>query len=185
MKEVLLNINSKIEKIKIFNRIIDLAEKIEKEGKFFPALFKGNGEYERIDPDKKGSICYWRLNGDINYSSQENTSGIGLEYKKEVPLKFIGYLKKEKTSDQYFTQNIADTIISEITSQNIEVKQILKAKKVSIVATKTVIDPFAVEKAEYEVKTDSIRYTDAYFSIDFTLTIVTNSQCYISVCSDC
>lgn len=185
MKDVLLNINGKIEKLKLFNRMLDLAEKIERDGKFYPAYFKGNGEYERLDPDKLGSICYWRLGGDINYSSQEQTSGVGLQYKKEVPLKFVGYLKKEKTSDQYFTQNIADSIISVVTSPNVEVKQILKAQRVSIVATKTVVDPFAVEKTEYEVKTDSIRYTDAYFSIDFTLSIYTNSQCYQGICNDC
>lgn len=185
MKEALLNINEKISSLRLFNKQFDLCEKIERDSKVFPAYYKGNGEYERIDLDKIGSICYWRLNGDINYSSQESNSNVGTEYRKDVPLKFIGYLKKEKTSDQYFTQDVADSIISVVTSSNIGVKQILKAKRVSIIATKTVIDPIAVEKGEYEVKIDTVRYTDAYFSIDFTLSVFTNSQCYKSICNNC
>ena len=185
MKDVLLNINEKIGSQNLFNKRLDLCEKIEREGKFFPAYYKGNGEYERIDLDKSGSLSYWRINGEINYSGQESTSNVGTEYRKDIPLKFIGYLKKEITSDQYFSQDVADSIISIVTSSNLEVKKILKVRRVSIVATKTIVDPITVEKGEYEVKTDSIRYTEAYFLIDFTLSIFTNNQCYKSICNDC
>lgn len=185
MKLVIESLNKNIECLGIFNKILGLAEKIEKDGAFYPAIYKGSGEYEKIDLDKSGSLSYWRLNGDITFSNEEAKSSVGLEFKKDIPLKFVGYLKKEITSDQYFSGNIADSIISNITSANADVRKELKVRRVSIVATKVVLDPFAVEKSEYETKVDKIRYTDAYFSIDFTLSIFTNNQCYKSICNEC
>jgi hypothetical protein len=185
LKEVLQHINSKVSELNFFNKQIELAEKIEREGAFFPAIYNSKGEYDRIDLDKSGSLSYWRKNGDVTMSSQGSESTIGQEFRKDIPLKFVGYLKKEESSDQYFADAVIDSIISVVTTSNSDVKKLLKAKRVFIVATKSVTDKIEVEKAEYETKVDTIRYQDCYFSIDFTLSIFTNSQCYRSICTDC
>lgn len=184
MKEAIQNINSKIAELNLFNKSLGLAEKIEREGSFFPAINKGNGEFDSIDLDKEGSVSYWRRNGEVNYTSQENTTNIGQEYRKDVPLKFVGFIKNTNT-DQYFIDKVVDSIISVVTSNALEVRKALKVKRASIAATKSITNKMDVEKEEYDRTVDSIRYQDCYFSIDFTLSVFTNSQCYKSLCNDC
>jgi hypothetical protein len=184
LKELIIILNDKINALKIFNVSLGLAEKVEREEKSYPVINKGFGEYEKIDLDKYGSISYWRKNGEINMVSQDNKAGLGQEYRKDIPLKLVGYIKNEKT-DQYFTDKVIDSIISAVTSNNVEVRKSFKAKRVQITANRAVTDKIEVEKTEYENKIDFVRLQDYYFSIDFTVSVFTNSQCYVSICNDC
>lgn len=184
IKDVITYINTKISNLGYFNNVICLAERIEREGRIYPAQYASNGEYAEINLDSLGSCCYWRKNGDVSVTEETNTGGIGVQYRTNIPLKFVGFLKKTYADDQYLSDNLISEIISVVTTSNSALKAGLKAKIVRIVAEKYVTDRITVGQAEYDNISFEANYQYAYFSIDFNLTFVTNNQCYTDVCND-
>jgi hypothetical protein len=182
---VITYLNGRIGALGYFNEVLCLAEKIEREDKVYPAIYNTNNEYRIINLDANGSLCYWRKNGDITFDKQTSETSIGTQYTASVPLKFVGFVKKENSNnDQYLSDNLCNSIISNLTVNNSALKQILKAKKATFVATKTVTDPKSVGNEEYDNINFEARYTHSYFSIDFQLELVTNSQCYADLCDN-
>lgn len=184
IKDVINYLNTKLSTLGYFNNVICLAERIEREGRVYPAQYATNGEYAEINLDVLGSTCYWRKNGDVSISEEDNTGGIGIQYKTTIPLKFVGFIKKETSDDQYFADNLIAGIIGNLTVSNSALKTALKAKTVRIVADKYVTDRIAVGKEEYNNIEFEANYQYAYFSVDFSLMFVTNNQCYTDICND-
>lgn len=183
IKDVITYLNTKITALHFFNEVLCLVERIEKEGKIYPALYNGGNEYVQINLDATGSKSYWRKNGDVTFSQNASQTSIGIEYTSTIPLKLIGFLPKDAAqNDQYFSDNICLAIISELTVNNSALKPMLKAKKASVSCTKYVTDAKSVAGDEYENIAFEPRYTHSYFSIDFELVFITNSQCYDSLC---
>jgi len=184
LSNVITYLNTKITNLGYFNNVICLAERIEREGRIYPAQYASNGEYAEINLDSLGSCCYWRKNGDVTVSEESNTGGIGVQYRTNIPLKFVGFLKKTYADDQYLSDNLISEIISVVTTSNSALKAGLKAKIVRVVADTYSTDRISVGQAEYDNISFEANYQYAYFSIDFNLTFVTNNQCYTDVCND-
>lgn len=183
IKDVITYLNNRIVILGYFNEVLCLVDKIEREGRVYPAQYNTNNEYKEINLDQFGSVCYWRKNGDVTIASQSSTTSINTEYTTNVPLKLVGFIKKEdELNDQYFSDNVCLSIISNLTVNNSALKPMLKAKKASVTAAKYVTDPKAVAGDEYDNVEFEARYTHAYFSIDFELVFVTNDQCYADIC---
>lgn len=183
IKNTIIYFNNRLTALGYFNEVLCLAEKIEKEGKVYPAIYNTNNEYQIINLDANGSLCYWRKNGDVTISGGTNETSIGTQYTTNVPLKLVGFIKKEDaTNDQYFADNICLSIISNLTVNNSALKPMLKAKKATLTSVKYVTDPRTVAGDEYDNVPFEARYTHAYFSIDFELVFVTNNQCYADLC---
>lgn len=184
LKDSITYWNSKLSNRGFFNTVICLAERIEREGKVYPAQYAGGGEYKAINLDSDGSTCYWRKNGDVSISEEPNSGGIGVQYRTSVPLKFVGFIPKTYADDQYFADNVVSEIIGIVTTTNSALKSAFKAKSVRLTATKYVTDGRIVGQEEYDNISFEPEYTKAYFSIDFDLVFVTASQCYTEICSD-
>lgn len=185
IKDVIAYLNNRLEVVGYFNTVHCLAEKIEKEGKVYPAIYGTSGEYAQINLDVNGSLCYWRKNGDVSFSKQDNETSIGTQYQGTIPLKLVGFIKKEgRIDDAYFSDNVCASLIANLTVSNSALKQMLKAKRVTITSTGYVTEPRKVASEEYENIDFEIRYTHAYFSIDFELSFVSNSQCYDDLCNE-
>lgn len=185
IKDVVTYLNNKITALGYFNEVLFLAELIEREKRVYPALYNNNNEYKEINLDPKGSLCYWRKNGNITYSKSSNETGIGVQYIGTIPLKLVGFIKKEDaTNDTLFADNICVSLISNLTVNNSAFKLMLKAKRASISAINQVTDAREVIKTEYDNIDFDIRYTHAYFSIDFQLEFLSNSQCYVDLCNN-
>lgn len=185
IKDVITYLNAKIETLGFFNTVLCLCERIEREDKVYPAQYTSSGEYKRINLDSEGSLCYWRKNGDVSISEEENSGGVGVQYRTTAPLKFIGYIKKEPgKDDQYFSDNIISGIIGNLTINNSALKTALKAKMVRVSSTRYSTDSRLVGREEYDNIDFEVKYTHAYFSIDFELVFVTATQCYTDICGD-
>lgn len=183
-KQVIDYLNTKLEPLDFFNKIYCLAEKIEREEKTYPAIYNTDNAYVEIELDQSGSIFYWRKSGDVIFSQQNNSTGIGIEYTASVPLKGVGFVKKDPSlNDQYFSDKMCLAIISNLTVNNSALKVVLKAKRATVAATKYSTDAKSVAQEEYNNINFEPRYTHAYFSIDFELNFVTNSQCYNELCN--
>ena len=184
IKDTISYFNNRIEVLGYFNEVLCLAEKIERNGAIYPAIYNNDNEYLPINLDPSGSLCYWRK-GDITFSPQPNETGIGTQYNGKIPLKLVGFIKKESaTNDAYFADNICLALIANLTVNNSALKAMLKAKKATLTAVKTVTDVRTVVSEEYDKVDFEIRYTHAYFSIDFELNFLTNSQCYADLCGN-
>ncbi len=177
-------LNEKITDTGFFNSVNCIAEKIEREGKEFPALCLG-GEYKQIDLDVNGSLSYWRKNGNVTISEQDNsTLGCAVEYKTTVPLKLIGFIKKDSPyNDCYFSDNICFELMNTLTVNNAALKHLLKAKIARITAASYNTDRKTVSNEEYSDNLFMARYSHAYFSIDFNLEIISNQNCFNNICN--
>lgn len=181
-------LNGKVKGLNYFNVQHELVEKIERDGQVFPAVAHGS-EYKPIDLDAFGSLCYWRLNGEVNTTSQESETTIGQDYQYDIPLRFIGFARKQPSDDPYFALNMINGVIGVVTNQSALLSKDLKAKRINITSTKFNIDTREIEQREYEnkkdYKADKIRFTHAYISIDFNLRVITKSRCLDGICADC
>ncbi len=178
-------LNAKIETTGYVNSVLCLAEKIEREGKQYPAQCLGT-EYKQIDLDPKGSLSYWRKAGDISISEEENLTGAcSIQYNTTIPLKLVVFIKKDSPyGDCYFADNIAMELVSLLTTNNSALKGLFKAKSARVSATKIVTDSRTVASEEYSEGMFEARYSHAYFSIDFNLNIISNQNCFNSICSN-
>lgn len=180
--EVITYLNSKLTNLGYFNNVICLAERIERDGRIYPAQYSTAGNYVEINLDQFGSTCYWRKNGDVTVSEEDNSSGIGVQYKTTIPLKFIGFIPKTYADDQYFADNIILEVISVLTTSNSALKLALKAKTARVTATRYSTDGRLVGLEEYDNINFEPNYTNAYFSIEFNIIFTTNTQCYNTIC---
>lgn len=185
IKDGINYLNAKLEALGYFNTVLCLVEKIEREGRVYPAQYNGSNEYVEINLDTNGSICYWRKNGDVSFSEQENsTMACPLQYQNTLPLKLVCFVPKDAYSnDQYFADNLAGEIIGTLTTTNAGLKGFLKAKSARVAAVKYSTDARAVGAEEYDNINFEARYTHAYFSIDFNLVFITNNQCFNTLCN--
>ena len=182
-KEVIDNLNTKLTTTGFFNEVLCLAEKIEREGKVYPAQCLGT-EYKQIDLDKKGSLSYWRKNGNVTISREDNsTLSCATQYRTTIPLKLVGFIKKDSPyNDCYFSDSICNDLIHSLTINNSALKSLLKAKLVNVIASGYNTDARSVGQEEYGDINFEARYSHAYFSIDFSLEIVSNQNCFNTIC---
>lgn len=182
MKNIITYLNEKIALLGYFNNVICLAERIEREGRIYPAQYTTAGNYMEINLDQFGSTCYWRKNGEVTISEEDNTGGVGVQYRTSIPLRFIGFIPKTYADDQYFADTIIGEVIGTLTTDNSALKSMVKAKIARVTATKYNTDGRLVGLDEYDNINFEPSYTNAYFSIDFDLIFVTNNQCYNTIC---
>ena len=185
MLEIIITwLNTKVTATNYFNKVLCLAEMIEREKLIFPATYINN-EYKRIDLDPKGSISYWRKNGDVSYNQQENGTKVGqIEYVTNVPLKLICFVKKDKSNnDIYFADKIVEVLKSQLSTNTAVLNLSLKAKKCLILATKYNTNGREVSDGEYKGIDYEPRYTHAYFSVDFDVQITSNQNCFNNLCT--
>jgi hypothetical protein len=185
LKDCLTYLSNKIDTLGYFNKVVCFAEKIEREGRFFPAQYTFN-EFKEINLDDFGSVGYFRKTGDVTITEQTNeTLSKSTQYETTIPLRFVGFITKDVYSnDAYFADNICQEVLAYITVGNSALKAAMKAKKVTFKANKYSTDGYTIGRDEYENINFEPRYTHAYFYIDFNLSVVTNSQCYTDICND-
>lgn len=186
IKDIITYLNAKINTVGYFDTVYCLADKIKKGDKLYPAIYNGANEYQDIVlDDNLGSISYWRKSGDVTISDEDNqTTAIGVQYNMTIPLKLVCFVKKENndTNDQYFADNLCASLIANLTTNTSALKTAMKAKKVGIIADKYVTDGRAVINEEFDNITYEPNYSHALFSIDFTVSVITNNQCYSDLC---
>lgn len=186
IKDIITYLNAKIATVGYFDTVYCLADKIKKGDKLYPAIYNGANEYQDIVlDDNLGSISYWRKAGDVTISDEDNqTTAIGVQYNMTIPLKLVCFVKKENndTNDQYFADNLCASLIANLTTNTSALKTAMKAKKVSIIADKYVTDGRSVINEEFDNITYEPNYSHALFSIDFTVSAITNNQCYSDLC---
>ena len=181
-QEIISFLNLRITQLGYFNDVFGLATRIEREGKIYPAIYNDNNEYTQINLDSKGSLTYWRRNGDNTYTEQENTSTIGNEYLTTIPLRLVGFLKKESVNDTYFSEKIVNTLIGILTTNSVTLKQAIKAKRISIAVKKYEVDGRILATEEYDKIDFEPRYDWAYFAIEFEVKVVTSTKCFDTFC---
>lgn len=175
-------LNQKISSTKYFIEVLGLANRIEKEGMVYPAIYIGN-EYSRIDLDKFSSVSYWRLNGDVGVSERESPDTIGKEYTTSIPLKFVGFRKKDSAmNDAYFANKLIQGIIASIKGTSLPLASAVNAKRSTISVLTYNDDPIKVSNDEYINIKFEPRYEYSMFSIDFEITIISNESCITGVC---
>ncbi|MES2592391.1 MAG: hypothetical protein V4608_10930 [Bacteroidota bacterium] len=184
LSEVIEYLNVQLADTGYINDVLCLAERIEREGKIYPAIYNNKNEYISINLDPNGSLSYWRKNGDVNISEEDNqTLSCGIQYKTTIPLKLIGFVKKENAHNtSTFSDTMCQNLIAVLTTNSAVLKGVLKAKKATLIASGYSTDVKKILGEEYDNIDFEVRYSHAYFSIDFNLVVITNSNCYQNFC---
>lgn len=184
LSEVITYLNGKLSDTGYINDVLCLAELIEREEKIYPAIYNNKNEYVPINLDAKGSLSYWRKSGDVTISDEDNiASSCGIQYRTSIPLKLIGFINKENAhNNSTFSDTMCQNLISILTINTAILKQVLKAKRATLIATRYSTDARKIIGEEYQNVDFEIRYTHSYFSIDFNLVVISNSNCYQSFC---
>lgn len=182
--EVITYNNIKISDTGYINEVLCLADRIEREGKVYPGIYNGNNEYRQVDLDSKGSLSYWRKNGDVTIADEENTlNSCSIQYKTTIPLKLIGFINKENAhNNSTFSDTMCQNLISILTTNSAIMKSVLKAKKAVLIAKGYSTDARKIIAEEYAKIDYEPRYNYAYFSILFDLIVTTNNNCYQNFC---
>lgn len=179
-------LNAKLSNLGYFNEVFCLAEKIERGGIEYPALYNGSNEYNEINLDAKGNTCYWRKYNDVTITEKTNaTLSKSVEYDINIPLKLVCFIKKDIYNDnQYASDTFANEILQYLTTNNSALKNQIGAKKVLITSNSYKTDSLAVSKEEYTGINFKPRYSHLYFAINFELKITVNNDCYSTICND-
>lgn len=186
ISEVITYLNTKISDTEYINEVLCLADLIEKDGQIYPAIYNNNNEYVPINLDFKGSLSYWRKNGDVNISEEDNaTSSCGIQYRTTIPFKLIGFINKENAhNNSTFGDTMCQNLIGILTNNSAVMKGVLKAKRTQFIATGYSTDARKIVNEEYQNTNVEMRYTHSYFSIDFNLIVISNSNCFQSFCDN-
>lgn len=184
LAEIIEYLNVKITDTGYINDVFCLAEKIEANGQQYPAVYNNNNEYSQIDLDLNGSLSYWRKSGDVNITDEENTtSACAIQYKTTIPLKLVCFVKKENAHNySTFSDVMAQNLIGVLTTNSAVLNATAKAKRATLIATGYSTDSKKIIADEYDKVDWKPRYEYAYFSIDFNLVLITNSNCYQTFC---
>lgn len=175
-------LNQKIAATEYFVEVLGLANRIEREEKVYPAIYIGN-EFSRIDFDKFSSVSYWRMNGVVGVSDKESPMIIGKDYTYTIPLKFVAFIRKDEAmNDAYFASKLIQGIIGVTKGNSLALSSTLNAQTATISVKSYNDDPIKVANEEYENIKFEPRYEYAMFSIDYEVTIVSNEDCFDSIC---
>ena len=175
-------LNQKITSTGYFVEVLGLANRIEREGKIYPAIYIGN-EFSRIDFDKFSSVSYWRMNGEVGFSEKESVAKIGKDYTTTIPLKFVAFRRKDAANnDAYFASKLIQGIIATTKGNSLALSTAINAETATISVRSYNDDPIKVANDEYENIKFEPRYEYAMFSIDYEVTIVSNENCFTDIC---
>ena len=168
----------------MFTDVYGLCELVNKDGKTYPAWYKGGGEYADVSQfDRSDGVAYFRKNGSSKKEKAEDqfqvTSCGGNIIKLSMPLRVVCLLRKDKANcdDAYAVDNLAIKI-----SDTLELSSGLGTQLNIIESTVTVseynTDQYAVLKQEYISPSVSIVNSSyAYFSIDITVDLIYDKTC--------
>ncbi|MEK6886389.1 MAG: hypothetical protein AABW88_01010 [Nanoarchaeota archaeon] len=180
-------INSKLAVLNYFEKSFGLCEIISKGDKTFPAEYLHNGEYKQINNfDTYNGVSYLRKNGDISISDVENTlEACGILSSINIPMKLVLIIPRKKLDcdDNYSEDVIAQTIMRELLTKDVALKQTLNARQAKIQIDSYSTNSISILNEEYsKYPKKDINYKYAYLSLNIIITAIVTQDCLTRDC---
>jgi hypothetical protein len=191
-KYIIENIDSKIDKLGIFETIHGLTHLIEENvidtetgevtdtKMIFPACYISGGQFSNIDFDQMKNSCYIRRNGQITITENEDYE-VGCEYSQILtqPFKLVCLLYNKDDDDEYRDEKQAANLVTSI--QEIDNGAICGLMSVDSVRTRCLninTDRYSVVGSEFQNISIEIPFESLIVSIDFEVIIEMSKDCW-------
>lgn len=188
MKEIIDYINTQINALNIFTKLLGLAEILTTEDNEenvvkYPVIYISNDELDKIDVE--GSKVYHRQNGDLSISengTQPNGCERYLDY--TFPMKMVALVDRNEFEDCNYTPiNLMTTLSNTVNINNVDgTAQGLNGGSFSIVVTGGSTDRQEIFDAEYSNSGKLPDFKIAYVSLEYNIIWTGNQSCFEGVC---
>lgn len=187
LKQLTQRLSSAIEGIT--QRVVPLAtQRTTSDGKTFPAIYSGNGQYSEISPDNYAGLSYFRINGRTRISDFTELKRACDEIKQyDYPIRLVACIKNELTgTDDGFTSDaLALTLIKELNGLDGSLKQDLSANFTSVKCVSYDTDVKDILTEEYKGMDrlkNSIPYEYSLIAIDIEVQVIISTDCIELLC---
>ena len=187
LKQITQRLSSAIEAIT--QRVVPLAtQRTTSDGKTFPAIYSGKGQYSEISPDNYAGLSYFRINGKTRISDFTELKRACDEIKQyDYPIRLVACIKNELTgTDDGFTSDaLALTLIKALNGLDGSLKQDLSANFVSVKCVSYDTDVKDILSEEYkgiDRLKNSIPYEYSLIAIDIEVQVVISTNCIELLC---
>jgi len=175
----------------IVQKQIPLAtQRTTSDGKTFPAIYKGQGQYSEINIDNYAGLCYFRTNGKVQVSEFNELKRPLNDLKRyEYQLRLVVCVQNSTlgTDNEFTPDSLALTFVKQMQEVNGVLKQDLEAN-FTIIQCKSydtdAKDILAEEYAGIERLKNSVPYTYSLIAIDLTVDVVISDNCIQLLCKD-
>lgn len=173
----------------ITQKVIPLAtQRNTSDGKTFPAIYQGKGQYSEISADNYAGLCYFRINGKTRISDYSELKRACDDVKQyEYQLRLVACIKNELTGvdDSYSSDALALSFIKLLNGTDGNLKQDLNANFVSVKCLSYDTDVKDILNEEYrgiERLKNSIPYEYSLIAIDINVEVIISSSCIELLC---
>jgi len=187
LKQITQHLSSAIEGIT--QKVVPLAtQRTTSDGKTFPAIYSGKGQYSEISPDNYAGLSYFRINGRTRISDFTELKRACEEIKQyDYPIRLVACIKNELTgTDDGFTSDaLALTIIKALNGLDGSLKQDLSANFTSVKCVSYDTDVKDILSEEYkgiDRLKNSIPYEYSLIAIDIEVQVVISTNCIELLC---
>ena len=187
LKQITQSLSSAIEGIT--QKVVPLAtQRTTSDGKTFPAIYSGKGQYSEISPDNYAGLSYFRINGRTRISDFTELKRACEEIKQyDYPIRLVACIKNELTgTDDGFTSDaLALTIIKALNGLDGSLKQDLSANFTSVKCVSYDTDVKDILTEEYkgiDRLKNSIPYEYSLIAIDIEVQVVISTNCIELLC---
>jgi len=187
LKQITQRLSSAIEGIT--QKVVPLAtQRTTSDGKTFPAIYSGKGQYSEISPDNYAGLSYFRINGRTRISDFTELKRACEEIKQyDYPIRLVACIKNELTgTDDGFTSDaLALTIIKALNGLDGSLKQDLSANFTSVKCVSYDTDVKDILTEEYkgiDRLKNSIPYEYSLIAIDIEVQVVISTNCIELLC---
>ena len=187
LKQITQRLSSAIEEIT--QKVVPLAtQRTTSDGKTFPAIYSGKGQYSEISPDNYAGLSYFRINGKTRISDFTELKRACEEIKQyDYPIRLVACIKNELTgTDDGFTSDaLALTLIKELNGLDGSLKQDLSANFTSVKCVSYDTDVKDILSEEYkgiDRLKNSIPYEYSLIAIDIEVQVVISTNCIELLC---
>ena len=187
LKQITQRLSSAIEGIT--QKVVPLAtQRTTSDGKTFPAIYSGKGQYSEISPDNYAGLSYFRINGRTRISDFTELKRACEEIKQyDYPIRLVACIKNELTgTDDGFTSDaLALTIIKALNGLDGSLKQDLSANFTSVKCVSYDTDVKDILTEEYkgiDRLKNSIPYEYSLVAIDIEVQVIIGTECIELLC---
>ena len=158
------------------------------DGKMFPAIYKGSGQYSEISPDNYAGLSYFRMNGKVRISETDNGKRSMNDLNSYLyPIRLVVCVKNDLigVDDEFSPDLIAMSFIKVINESSGQLKQDLEANFTTIRAESydtDVKDILSEEFAGIERLKNSVPYQYSLIAIDINVEIIISTECINLLC---
>jgi len=189
LKQITERLSASVEGI--VHKTIPLAtQRTTSDGKMFPAIYKGKGQYSEISPDNYAGLCYFRMNGKVKITEANNDKRALQDLNNYAyPIRLVVCVKNDLVGiDDSFTPEIlAMSFIKVINESSGLLKKDLEANFTTIRAESYDTDVKDILNEEYagiERLKNAIPYEYSLIAIDINVEVIISTSCIELLCKD-